>query len=238
MARGTQQSQGRAARSEGRVTKVAATKEYAFTAFNSKGRKEVFGDQEAYYNKLRLEGLSPDKRVELVNKTKEEYQTANQNLDQGVDYLRSNGLQNNFLKRFEKDRNELMGSFGTKTPYPTIGTKDPMVRDAIKSLFDARSSGHIAAPEDLEAKLGYGDTSPFVRFEVSPYDAKKGGVYITQSVFTDDEDGGGENSQDFHFIPIRPNPNNAQDIVNARAVAAYLDYFVPRSSISANRGAR
>jgi len=238
MARGSTSAQGRVAQSEGRVTKVAPTKEYAITAFNSKGRKEVFGNQDAYYNKLRLEGLTPDKRVELVNKTKEEYQTANQSLDQGVDYLRSNGLQNNFLKRFDKDRQELMGSFGTKTPYPTVSTKDPMVRDAIKSLFDARSSGHIAAPEDLEAKLGYGDTSPFVRFEVSPYDAKKGGVYITQNVFTDDEDGGGENTQDFHFIPIRPSPNNAQDIVNARAVAAYLDYFVPRSSISANRGAR
>lgn len=219
--------------SERRVTKVVPTKEYAVTTFDSKGRKEVFGKQEAAYNRQRQEQLSPDERVALVNKTKEEYQTANQNLDQGVDYLRSSGLQNNFLKRFEQDRKELMGSFGTKTPYPDIGASNPMVRDALKSLFDARSTGHVGAPEDLK-----GDTSPFVRFEVSPYDAKKGGVYITQSVYTDDQDGGGENTEDFHFIPIRPNPNNAQDIVNARAVAAYLDYFVPRTSISANRGAR
>jgi hypothetical protein len=233
MARGSSRAE-----TERRVTKVVPTKEYAVTNFNSKGRKEVFGKEEPFYAKYRAEAFTPEQRIELVNKTKEEYQSANQNLDQGVDYLRGNGLQNKFLDRAKRDRLELIGSFGSKTPYPDIGVNDPMVRDAVSSLFDARSTGHIGSPEDLKAKLGYGDTSPFVRFDISPYDAKKGGVYVTQSVFSDDEDGGGETQQPFHFIPIRQGAEKGQDYANAKAVAAYLDYFVPRTSISANGGAR
>lgn len=215
--------------SERRVTKVAPTKEYAVTTFDSKGRKEVFGKEEASWNKARSEKLTPEQRIGIVNKVKEEYQLTNQNLDKSLSYLQSAGnpeLAQKFQKRVMADRKELMGSFGTNTPFPDVGVSDPRLRDAVKSLFDARSTGHIATPEDL-AK----DGKPiWANFEVSEYDPKAGGVYLQQSHFEDDEDGGGETKERFHFIPVRPNPNNAQDIVNARAIAAYLDYFVPRAA--------
>jgi hypothetical protein len=204
------------------------TPESGVIRFGNQGGLNLFKNEEPFWMRSRKENMTADQRLQIINEERANYTETMNNLKAGLRHLdaldmeapsvkRNPIFKQMFLDGLDKIEKNTKRAFGLKTlPDAKIGVNSPELKDAVKALFETRAGGYTATEKDFpDSNKGFS-----VR-----YNEQKGGFIIGQDHHIDDEDGGGENTDDFYLLK---SGNGPEGYYKAQQIVHYLDTFAPK----------